>query len=257
MKSHQTPLLRLDHFLSACGVCARRKVRALLHQKPVMVNGKKITDLSFKVHPKKDKVTVGGKPLNLGQKKWYIAFNKPKKIISAFSDPKVRPCLALFFEKLKKQRLFPVGRLDWHSESLMLITNDGDFTGEILSKKPPKTYLVKLNGRPTLAQLLKLQKGVLTEIGRLKALYVKNYRSKDREGAWVKVILAEGKNRQLHRMFEKIGFQIKILRRVAIGKLKLKSLKPGESFLLSPKDIKKIFSIPSELADKKKPYKKP
>ena len=165
------------------------------------------------------------------------------------NDPKNRLCISSYFNK-QKERIFPIGRLDWHSEGLILLTNDGSFA--MKTQKIPKTYMIKVNGRPTSAQLSKLKTGVSTEAGRLKALYIKPLRkTKIKKYSWIKVILAEGRNRQLHRMFEKIGFQIKVLKRTGIGKLKLKSLKSGEYFYLSPLDIKKVFSLPSEIQNNK------
>ena len=242
---------RLNHFLSSCGVCSRRKAEEIIKRGKVTINNKKVKEPTLKVDPSKDQVRLDGKQIELPQQKYYIAFNKPKKVITSMKEPQGRPCIADYFKKAK-DRIFPVGRLDWHSEGLILLTNDGDFSNKILQKKTPKTYLVKLNGRPTKTQFLKLKKGVHTEVGKLKALYIKELKKKVQQHSWVKVILLEGRNRQLHRMFEKIGFQIKVLRRTGIGKLKLKSLKPGEYFFLSPLDIKKVFSLPPEIKNKEK-----
>ena len=220
-----------------------------------MVNNKRIKNPATKIHPEIDQVKLEGKLIKPSEKRWYIAFNKPNKVITSMNDPKNRICIADYFKK-QKGRIFPVGRLDWHSEGLILLTNDGNFAMKVLHQKIPKTYLVKINGQATAAQLSKLKKGVHTEIGRLKALYVRPLRkTKIKQYSWIKILLAEGRNRQLHRMFEKIGFQIKVLRRTAIGRLKLKSLKPGEYFHLSPSDMKKVFSLPSEIQKTIKPKK--
>ncbi|MDE0518894.1 MAG: pseudouridine synthase [Bdellovibrionales bacterium] len=243
-------ILRLNHFLSSCGLCSRRKADEIIKSGKVTINNKRSLDPAMKIHPEEDQVKLDGKRIYPPQQKYYIAFNKPKKIITSMNDPKGRPCIADYFKKAK-DRIFPVGRLDWHSEGLILLTNDGDFSRKVLQKKIPKTYLLKLDGRPTTAQLLKLKKGVYTEVGRLKAVYIKELKQQASQHSWVKVMLTEGRNRQLHRMFEKIGFQIKVLRRIGIGRLKLRSLKPGEYFFLSPMDIKKVFSLPSELQSKK------
>jgi len=232
--------IRLDHFLSSSGVCARRKASTLIKKKVVMVNHEVVTDPSMRVDPKKDIILWNGKRVKKPNKIWYIAFNKPKKVLTAMSDSKGRPCVSDYFTKMK-ERVFPIGRLDWSSEGLILLTNDGDFAMKVL--KTPKTYLLKLSGQASYSDLSKLKKGVSTEIGKLKAAYIKKSSSRN----WVKVILTEGRNRQLHRMFEKIGFQIKILRRIGIGRLKLSSLKPGEAFTLNPIDIKKSLSVPKEL----------
>ncbi|MYE07135.1 MAG: rRNA pseudouridine synthase [Oligoflexia bacterium] len=277
----KTKHFRLNHFLSSCGVCSRRKADEIIKSGKVTVNNKRSLDPAMKIHPEEDQVKLDGKGIHPPQQKYYIAFNKPKKVITSMNDPKNRPCIADYFipvgfessrfkglatkrkkpksygkiipngYKKAKDRIFPIGRLDWHSEGLILLTNDGDFSRKVLQKKIPKTYLLKLDGRPTTAQLLKLKKGVYTEVGRLKAVYIKELKQQASQHSWVKVMLTEGRNRQLHRMFEKIGFQIKVLRRIGIGRLKLRSLKPGEYFLLSPMDIKKVFSLPSELQSKK------
>ncbi len=243
--------IRLNYFLSSCGICSRRKADTVLKHKIVTVNNKQVRNPAMKIHPETDQVKINGKPVHPPKTMWYIAFNKPRKVLTSMSDPKNRLCIADFFKR-KKDRIFPVGRLDWHSEGLILLTNDGDFSMKLMRRKIPKTYMVKLNGQPTTAQLSKLTKGVYTEVGRLKAIYAQPVRKTSSRHSWIKVLLTEGRNRQLHRMFEKIGFQIKVLRRTGIGKLKLKSLKPGEFFVLSPSDIKKVFSMPAEIKNFKK-----
>ena len=240
--------IRLNHFLSSCGLCSRRKADEVIKQQEVTVNSKRVQIPATKINPEKDIIKLNGKPIKLPVKKWYIGFNKPEKVLTSMSDPKNRLCIADYFKKIK-DRIFPVGRLDWGSEGLILLTNDGSFSMKI--NKIPKTYLVKLNGRPKKNQLLKLKRGISTEVGKLKALYIEPLRKQTSQHSWIKVIITEGRNRQLHRMFEKIGFQIKVLRRTSIGRLKLKSLKPGESFLLSPLDIKKVLSPPPEIQKKK------
>ena len=240
--------MRITRFISSAGVCARRKAIELIQNNKVTINNKQIKDPAFIVHPKTDQVKVQGRIIRIPENKIYIAFHKPEKVITSMEDPKNRLCIADYFKK-SKHRIFPVGRLDWNSRGLILLTNDGDFSMKILhpKNKVPKTYLVKLNGRPFQKHLTRLEKGVYTALGRVKALYAKPVRGTSTKHMWIKVIIMEGKNRQLHRMFEKIGFQIKTLKRVAIGKLKLGSLKPGEFSFLRPQDIQKIFTTPSEL----------
>ena len=234
----------LNHFLSLSGASSRRKASVLIKEGHVRVNSQKIKNPAYKVSPTKDKIWLKGKLLKIPTQKWHIAFNKPPKVLTSLSDPKGRVCVSSYFPKVR-ERLFPVGRLDWDSEGLLLLTNDGDFAHQVLKQKPPKTYMLKLNRSPSHAQLVRLKKGVRTDIGLLKAVYADFSRSRSQK--WIKVILIEGKNRQLHRMFENIGLHIRVLRRVAIGRLKLRSLKPGESFLLSPQDKRKVFLSPSEM----------
>ena len=236
--------LSLNHFLSLSGVASRRRASTLIKEGQVRVNSQKVKDPAYKVLAQSDKVWLNGKSLKIPTQKWHIAFNKPPKVLTSLSDPKGRVCVSAYFPKVR-ERLFPVGRLDWNAEGLLLMTNDGEFAQKVLKQKPPKTYMLKLNRPPTLEQFRRLKKGVRTEIGFLRANYVDFYRGRSQR--WVRVIITEGKNRQLHRMFEKIGLTIRILRRVAIGRLKLKALKVGEGFYLSEQDKKKVFSSPSEL----------
>ena len=251
--------VRLNKFISYSGLCSRREADQFIRNKKVIVNNVIIRDLGCYVYPHKDQVKVSGKIVQIPTHKIYIAFNKPKKVLSTTKDSKGRVCVSDFFKERKNFRVFPVGRLDWSSEGLILLTNDGDFSEKILrpKNKIAKTYLVKLDNEVNYKHLDRLVRGVSTEKGRLNALYAQDMkvarRRSKKMGAstWVKVIIDEGKNRQLHRMFQSIGFSIKVLRRVAIGRLKLKSLKPGESFLLKPSDIKKIFLLPSELRKQK------
>ncbi len=214
-----------------------------------------VQELGYQINPHKDQVRIDGTILQIPTRKIYIAFNKPKKVLSSTKDPKDRVCISDFFKKRKNFRIFPVGRLDWSSEGLILLTNDGDFSEKILQPKNkiPKTYVVKLSGSVSSKQLDRLVRGVSTEKGRFKALYAQYIKATGRRNkktgasTWIKIIIDEGKNRQLHHMFKSIGFSIRVLRRVAIGRLKLKSLRPGESFLLSPSDMKKLFLLPMEL----------
>ncbi len=243
--------MRLNRFLSLCGVCANRKAHEILQSKNVTLNDKRVKKVGISIDPQKDSVKINGRLIQLPKQRICLAFYKPKKVLATMKDPKNRLCLADYFKK-SKGRLFPVGRLDWESEGLILLTNDGDLSMKITHPKYKvfKTYLVKLNGRPTHRQLLALQKGVTTVVGKVKAFYARALRRTVTKHSWIKIIIAEGKNRQLHHMFQKIGFQIKVLKRMNIGKLKLKSLRPGESIFLNEKDIEKIFSTPSELKNK-------
>ncbi len=244
--------VRIVKFIASLGLCSRRKAINFIQNHEVSVNQKRVTDPSLALDPKKDKVRLKGRLLKPPQKKIYIAFHKPEKVLTTMEDPKNRPCVADFFKK-SKFKIFPVGRLDWHSSGLMLLTNDGDLAFKVLHPRHsiPKTYLVKLNRPLTGRQVLKLKKGVFTPLGRLKALYIKKTLSPQggkKTSNWWKIIISEGKNRQLHRMFEQTGSSIKVLRRVGIGRLKLGRLKAGGALLLSPGDVQKVFIPPKELA---------
>ena len=241
--------MKLNQFLAQWGQLSRRKAGEIIASGQVFVNGKNIRDLSFLVQPKKDKIRINKKYIRpIEQKKIYIMFHKPAKVLSSSKDPKGRPTVMDYLPKTK-ERLFLVGRLDWDSEGLLLATNDGELTNKVLSPKNriPKSYLVRVWGQPKESHLKKLLTGVSTPVGRRKALYVGKLFKKD-----IKIILNEGKKRQIRLMFEKIGFPVQKLKRVAIGRLKLNRLPKRHFIFLKEKDLKKLYLKPKELVKKRR-----
>ena len=197
----------------------------------------------MRVDPKVDRITLKGQPLKAPTQKIYVIFNKPDNILTTMDDPEGRPTVADFMEQLPV-RVFPVGRLDWDTEGLLLLTNDGDFAQRVMHPKEeiPKTYLAKLDGFPTEVQLSKLLRGVTIPGGKVRAWHVERAKVGDSEKyAWVKIIIGEGKNRQVRHMFQKIGFDVKKLKRVAIGQLTLGDLRTGEYAFLSEGSLLRIF----------------
>ncbi len=236
-------LTRLNKFLAECGVASRRHADQLISEGAVLVNGKKVFELGTRVNPS-DRITVNGKPVKSQGEKVYLLFNKPKHVVTTMNDPEGRPSISDYFQRLPV-RVFPVGRLDWDSEGMILLTNDGDFsqavnhpTEEIL-----KTYLVKVSGHPTDEQLMRLRTGVSIPSGRVSAKLVERARSKgSTDKDWIRIGVTEGKNRQIRFMFEKIGFDVLKLQRIAIGGLKMPStLERGEFVFLTEMGLKKIF----------------
>ncbi len=253
--------IRLNKFIADCGMVSRRKADVLIIEGLVQINGK-TAQLGDQIDPHSDRIFVKGKPIHgIKGDKVYLMFHKPKKVLTSMEDPEGRSVVADFFKnkKFKKTRLFPVGRLDWDTEGLLIMTNDGDFSQLVTHPKEeiPKTYLAKLDGNPSMDQLNKLKRGVSIVGGKVKALHVEKFRKKNinRQGltvakrgksgggdkAWVQIIISEGKNRQVRRMFEKIGFDVIKLRRIAIGQLKLGKLPRGQYVELSESQRKRIF----------------
>jgi 23S rRNA pseudouridine2605 synthase len=234
--------VRLNKYLSECGVSSRRKADELIAEGAVLVNGKKVFELGTKVTPNKDRITVNGRPVKDQGKKIYILFHKPKNVVTTMEDPTGRATVADYFERLPV-RVFPVGRLDWDTEGLLLLTNDGDFAQKVNhpSEEIPKTYLVKVDGKPTDQQLEKLKRGVSIIGGKVAAKHAERIRRGADKYDWIKLVISEGKNRQIRRMFEKIGFDVIKLQRVAIGKLRMGTLKRGEYVFLTEKGLDKIF----------------
>jgi 23S rRNA pseudouridine2605 synthase len=237
--------IRLNKFLADCGVASRRGSDDLITDGLVQVNGKTVYELGVRIDPSMDRVSLNGKPVRqpIAQQNIYIIFNKPEKVLTTMSDPEGRPTVADFMEKLPV-RVFPVGRLDWDTEGLLLLTNDGEFAQKVQHPREdiPKTYLAKLDGQPTENHLQKLLRGVTIPGGRVRALHVERVRiGESKQYDWVKIIISEGKNRQIKYMFQKIGFDVKKLRRVAIGQLTLGTLQKGEYAFLDTLGLSRIF----------------
>jgi 23S rRNA pseudouridine2605 synthase len=234
---------RLNKFLAECGVASRRHADQLISEGAVLVNGKKVYELGTRVSPS-DRITVNGKPVKTQGERVYLLFNKPKHVVTTMNDPEGRPSIADYFQRLPV-RVFPVGRLDWDSEGMILLTNDGDFAQAVNhpTQEIVKTYMVKVSGRPTDEQLTRLRTGVSIPTGRVSAKVVERARSKgSTEKDWIRVGIAEGKNRQIRFMFEKIGFDVLKLQRIAIGHLKMPTtLERGEFVFLTEMGLKKIF----------------
>ena len=243
-------LVRLNKLLAERGLASRRGADKIISEGLVTVNGKKVFELGIKVNPNKDSIIVEGKPIKTKFERLYIMFHKPKNVITSVSDPLGRPTVVDFMGGVP-DRVFPIGRLDWDSEGLILLTNDGEYAQKIMQPKTEvtKTYLVKLNGQPTQEKINKLLTGVsIPEGGKVKAKFVEKIKREKARGAkssdkhdWYKIVITEGKNHQVREMFKKIGFDVMKLQRVAIGRLKLGSLERGQYVFLNEAATKRVF----------------
>lgn len=228
----------------------------MIAQGKIQVNGKTTFELGVKIIPGEDRVTVEGKPIKPVAQKIYVIFNKPENVLTSMEDPLGRTTVADYMEQLPV-RVFPVGRLDWDTEGLLLLTNDGDFSQKVMHPREeiPKTYLAKLDGHPTPQDLNKLLRGVTIPGGRVKALLAEKVKVSDSKlYDWVKIIISEGKNRQVKYMFQKIGFDVKKLKRVAIGQLTIGNLEKGEYAFLDEGSLSRIFKkyVPLEIREAKR-----
>ena len=245
-KSSSNPekTLRINHFIAKYTSYSRRQADQLIKDNKIRINNHKVQSLSTMVEVQKDQVKVSNKMVRPFGQSIYIAFHKPEKTLTTTDDPKKRMTIFHYFRKLK-MRVFAVGRLDWNTEGLILLTNDGEFSNRVTKPqfKIPKTYVAQLGDKIKESQIQKLKRGVsIPKGGRVKALSIYS-----RSGTWVKVVITEGKNKQLHHMFQKVGLSIKRLKRIAIGGLALGSLKKGEAKYLTDKEIEKIFNLPKRL----------
>lgn len=253
----KTTSTRLNKVIAESGIASRRQADKLIEDGEVTVNGKRVYELGIKVNPNTDRIFVSGKPLKISHSKIYIALHKPQGVLTTMDDPLNRPTIAQYVEQMPV-KVFPVGRLDWDSEGLLVLTNDGDFAQRIMHPKHEvtKTYLVKLQREPNPDQIRRLLRGVTILGGKVAAKsLVKVPRGKS-DHPWYKIIITEGKNRQIRQMFEKINNDVLKLQRIAIGCLKIGKLKRGDWEILDPADLKKIFIADDpEALQEKKSYK--
>ncbi len=231
--------MRLNKFLSNSGVASRRKCDDIILQGKVTVNGKVVSELGVNIREKKDKVCVEGKEVKLPSSFVYIKLNKPKGYACTASDEKGRKTI---YELVKcEERLFSVGRLDYDTEGLIILTNDGDFANAVMhpSYQIEKEYRVNVEGEVKESELAVMRAGVVVDGNRMPEARIKwlGYENKVTK---LSVVIDEGQNRQIRRMFEAIGKSIKLLKRVRIGDVKLGGLKRGEYRDLSEDELNSL-----------------
>lgn len=235
---------RLQKLIAAAGVASRRHAEELIVAGKVSVNGKVVTELGTKADPEKDHIKVNGKLINPQLKtreKVYVLLNKPKGYLSSVSDPEGRP-LVMDLLPPALARLHPVGRLDFNTEGLLLLTNDGDFTNFITAarNRVEKLYEVKVKGVPTESGIQRLRRGIALDDGTRTAPAKISKLGETRTNAWYEVSLHQGRNQQVRRMFEMIGHSVLKLRRTRIGFLRDDKLKPGQWRYLMPLEVRKL-----------------
>lgn len=236
---------RVQKILSNRGYCSRRKAEELIKEGRVKVNNKTITIGDQATS--KDKITVDDAPIDR-ERRVYLIFNKPPKCVTALRDRKLTTVME--FINIK-ERVFPIGRLDYDSTGILLLTNDGDFANRVMHPRNQvkKTYQVKLNNQIRKEQIKELQEGIELRDGKTRPAIVKRI-----DRTFLEVTISEGKNQIIKRMFRKLGFRVKQLKRISIGRLKLFRLRPGEHRELSQKELDKIF-VKKRTVKKKQPNK--
>lgn len=219
--------MRLNKYLAMCGVASRRKCDDIIKEGRVLVNGKLVTSLGIDINEKKDKVNLDGNLLSLPSSFVYIKLNKPKGYACTRSDEKGRKTIYQLIDC--EERLFSIGRLDYDTEGLILLTNDGDFANKIAHPKfhLEKEYRVSVEGEMNESELAVLRNGVVVDGQRLPKCKVK-FISFENNITKLSVVIDEGQNRQIRRMFEGIGRDIKLLKRIRIGLVKLGGLSRGQ-----------------------------
>jgi 23S rRNA pseudouridine2605 synthase len=236
------PEERLQKLLAHAGIASRRKAEQLIREGRVAVNGTVITELGSKADAERDHIKVDGKHIHASEKPVYLLMNKPKSFVTTVSDPEGRPTVMDLLRGVKA-RVYPVGRLDYHSEGLLLLTNDGEFAKRITAAGThvPKIYVVKVNGPLTPAQEAKFREGVALSGKKTAPAGLKLIRRG--ENPWYEVRLIEGRQNQIRLMFKNFGRLVEKLRRVKVGFMELGSLESGKFRHLTPAEVARFRKV--------------
>lgn len=219
---------RLQKILARAGVASRRAAEQLITDGRVRVNGTAVIELGARADPERDRIEVDGRPIARERHVYYLV-HKPRGMVTTLRDPEGRPSLSELLSQIP-ERVYPVGRLDFHTSGALLLTNDGDLAQALLhpSRAVPKTYVAKLSVEADEALLGALERGVVLDDGyRTQPARVEHLR--DEEGkSWVQITITEGKNRQIHRMLESLGVRVMRLSRLSFAGLSTEGLRPRE-----------------------------
>lgn len=247
------PSERLQKLLSAAGIASRREAEEIIREGRVSVNGIVVTEVGTKADPDKDHVKIDGKHLRIRKVRRYFLLNKPRGVVVTKEDPEGRQTVLGLLGRRVPGRVVPVGRLDLDSEGLLILTDDGDLVQKLThpSGGCTKEYEVKVAGIPTPSQIARLSRGILLpDENRRTAPATVELTSTTPEkngvggNAWLKVVLMEGRSRQIRRMFDLVGHPVAKLRRVAIGPIRDRKLRPGDFRELSDVEVEALRSIP-------------
>ena len=233
---------RLQKIIASAGVTSRRKAELLIRQGRVTVNGAVVTELGSRADPENDSIKVDGKRIRASARKLYFLLNKPKKVISSVSDPEGRTKVTDLIRA--KGKVYPVGRLDYNTEGLILLTNDGDFSRRVsqAGSHLPKVYRAKVRSKPQERDIEKLREGIRLKSGiQLAPCGIEAIGGG--RNAWYEVTLTEGKNRQIREMFESVGSPVLKLRRIRIGFLTDRDLPVGHYRALTGDEVTRILQM--------------
>ncbi len=234
---------RLQKVIAQTGYCSRRKAEELIKEGKVEVNGNKVTEMGTKVSYT-DYITIDGNELNIKEDKVYYVLNKPRGIITSTADEKNRKTVIDLIDDDK--RIYPVGRLDYDTTGVLLLTNDGQLANLLTHPKSnvEKLYIAKVKGIPTKEELLKLSRGVMVDGRKTSRAKVKIKKiNKANNTSLIEIVIHEGRNHQVKKMFESIGYEVVKLRREKFAFLDVNDLKPGDYRELSIKEVKCLYSL--------------
>jgi|GEM_PF-34538 len=236
-------LERIQKIIAAAGVTSRRAAEELIAEGRVRVNGQVVTELGTKADADKDHIKVDGKLINPQQPKVYVMLNKPAGFVTTMSDPEGRPTVQDLLKGIKV-RVYPVGRLDYNTEGMLILTNDGDFAHLITHPKHefPKTYLAKVKGFLEDSQIDNLEQGIYLDDGKTAPAKLKKVR-KEEANSWLEITIHEGRKRQVRRMFDRVGHSVIKLKRIRTGSLTLGSLPEGTFRYLTPAEVSGLLEM--------------
>jgi 23S rRNA pseudouridine2605 synthase len=240
-KRTESNLVRLNKFIADCGVTSRRKADDLILDGRVKVNGKVVFELGQKINPETAKVFINEKQITQLDEKVYIVFNKPKDCITTLKDERGRTTV---FDYVKvKERVFPVGRLDRDTTGILLLTNDGELANVLMHPKHEikKSYKVSIDKPITREHAIDLKKGIRLSDGKTEPAEI--YIIPNTKNLDIGIIIHEGRNRQVRRMFESLGYEIKKLDRIAYGDISYEGLKKGQWRLLTRREINYLLKL--------------
>ncbi len=241
-------LERLQKIISAAGITSRRASEELIVNGQVTVNGVVVTELGSKADPETDLITVNGKPLRISEQRLYILLNKPTGYITALKDERGR---RLVTELLKDvpERVYPVGRLDYNTEGLLLLTNDGEWANRLMHPRHEveKEYHVRVRGKVMDQQLKRMADGVELEDGKTAPAVVELIKSGE-QNDWISVTIHEGRNRQVRRMCEAVSLSVVRLKRIRYGTLSLGSIRDGQYRYLTDAEVQELSGLPPKTA---------
>jgi len=231
---------RLQKLLSQAGIASRRESEGIIQQGRVAVNGVVVTELGTKADPAIDTITVDGKPLSIEEKRVYILLYKPVGYMTTMKDPEGRPIVSDLLTGVP-ERVYPIGRLDYNTEGLLLLTNDGALANLLMhpSHEVDKGYLVRVSGKVSESQLERLAKGVKLEDGMTAPAKVMPV-SESENNSWISITIHEGRYRQVRRMCEAVGLNVVRLKRSRYDFLEIGEMKPGQFRFLSPEEVLRL-----------------
>jgi len=231
---------RLQKILARAGVASRRAAERLVSAGRVRVNGRIVSELGTKADARRDRIEVDGKRVVMEKPVYYLV-HKPREMVTTLRDPEGRETIADLLKKVP-ERVYPVGRLDYHTSGVLLVTNDGALADALLhpTRGVPKTYVAKVRGRVEEKELGALRKGVALDDGYKTAPAEVFVLREDARATWLQVSLHEGKNRQIHRMCEAVGLRVGRLARTSFAGLAVEGLRPGEIRPLTAREVEKL-----------------